>query len=144
MRFNIFFISLTLPIILLIGFLVSAEDQIENKLTISEIQENLSKMLPESIEIISIEPTDIEGYLEVNFKGIETLFISEDGKYLISGDIFEITDVGLINRSESRRNYLRKASLGQLDKSEFITFQPEEVEHSIFVFTDVDLSLIHI
>ena len=30
------------------------EDQIENKLTISEIQENLSKMLPESIEIISI------------------------------------------------------------------------------------------
>ena len=64
MRFNIFFISLTLPIILLIGFLVSAEDQIENKLTISEIQENLSKMLPESIEIISIEPTDIEGYLD--------------------------------------------------------------------------------
>ena len=138
MRFKIFFLSITLPIILLIGFLVSAEDQIENKLTISEIQENLSKMLPESIEIISIEKTDIEGYLEVNFKGIETLFISEDGKYLISGDIFEITDVGLINRSESRRNYLRKASLGQLDKSEFITFQPEAVEHSIFVFTDVD------
>ena len=138
MRLNIFFLSITLPIILLVGYLVSAEDQIENKLTISEIQENLSKMLPESIEIISIEKTDIVGYLEVNFKGIETLFISEDGKYLISGDIFEITGGGLINRSESRRNYLRKTSLEQLDKSEFITFQPEEVEHSIFVFTDVD------
>ncbi len=49
MRLNIFFLSITLPIILLVGYLVSAEDQIENKLTISEIQENLSKMLPESI-----------------------------------------------------------------------------------------------
>ena len=131
-------ISIFFTILLSLGCSDSVGDQLEKDLTISEIKENLSEMLPESIEIISIEETDIEGYLEVNLKGIEPLFVSKDGKYLVSGDIFEITDKGLINKSEARRNYLRKTTLGELDKSEFITFQPKKVEHSIFVFTDVD------
>lgn len=131
-------IGIFFTILLSLGCSDSVGDQLEKDLTISEIKENLSEMLPESIEIISIEEIDIEGYLEVNFKGIEPLFISKDGKYLVSGDIFEITNQGLINKSEARRKYLRKTTLTELDKSEFITFQPKEVEHSIFVFTDVD------
>lgn len=131
-------ISILFTILLSLGCSYSVGDQLEKDLTISEIKEKLSEKLPESIEIISIEETDIEGYLEVNFKGIQPLLVSKDGKYLFSGDIFEITDTGLINKSETRRDYLRKITLGELDKSEFITFQPKKVEHSIFVFTDVD------
>ena len=131
-------ISIFFMIILSLGCSDSAADQLEKGLTISEIKEHLSEMLPETIEISSIEETDIEGYLEVNLKGIEPLFVSKDGKYLFTGDIFEITNKGLINKSEARRNYLRKTTLGRLDESEFITFQPNKVEHSIFVFTDVD------
>ncbi|MDP6916421.1 MAG: thioredoxin fold domain-containing protein, partial [SAR86 cluster bacterium] len=37
-----------------------------------------------------------------------------------------------------RRNYLRKVTISELDESEFIIFKPNKVEHSIFVFTDVD------
>jgi len=135
---NRLIISIFFTILLSLGCSDSAGDQLEKDLTISEIKKNLSEMLPESIEIISIEQTDIEGYLEVNLKGIEPLFVSKDGKYLVSGDIFEITDKGLINKSEARKNYLRKTTLSKLDKSDFITFQPKKVEHSIFVFTDVD------
>ena len=105
-------IGIFFTILLSLGCSDSVGDQLEKDLTISEIQENLSEMLPESIEIISIEETDIEGYLEVNLKGIEPLFVSKDGKYLVSGDIFEITDKGLINKSEARRNNHRKTTLG--------------------------------
>ena len=113
-------------------------DQPEKNLSISELKEKLSERFPDSIEIVSIKEVDIEGYLEVNLKGIEPLFISKDGKYLISGDIYEITEQGLVNRSEARRNYIRKVTISELDESEFIIFKPNKVEHSIFVFTDVD------
>ncbi|MEC7865374.1 MAG: disulfide isomerase DsbC N-terminal domain-containing protein, partial [Pseudomonadota bacterium] len=113
-------------------------DQPEKNLSISELKEKLSERFPDSIEIVSIKEVDIEGYLEVNLKGIEPLFISKDGKYLISGDIYEITEQGLVNRSEARRNYLRKVTISELDESEFIIFKPNKVEHSVFVFTDVD------
>ena len=113
-------------------------DQPEENLSISELKEKLSERFPDSIEIVSIKEVGIEGYLEVNLKGIEPLFISKDGKYLISGDIYEITEQGLVNRSEARRNYLRKVTISEIDESEFIVFKPNKVEHSIFVFTDVD------
>ena len=113
-------------------------DQQEENLSISELKEKLSERFPDSIEIVSIKEVGIEGYLEVNLKGIEPLFISKDGKYLISGDIYEITEQGLVNRSEARRNYLRKVTISEIDESEFIVFKPNKVEHSIFVFTDVD------
>ena len=113
-------------------------DQPEENLSISELKEKLNERFPDSIEIVSIKEVGIEGYLEVNLKGIEPLFISKDGKYLISGDIYEITEQGLVNRSEARRNYLRKVTISEIDESEFIVFKPNKVEHSIFVFTDVD------
>ena len=113
-------------------------DQPEENLSISELKEKLNERFPDSIEIVSIKEVGIEGYLEVNLKGIEPLFISKDGKYLISGDIYEITEQGLVNRSEARRNYLRKVTISEIDESEFIVFKPNKEEHSIFVFTDVD------
>ena len=132
------FAHLFFAVLLYIGCSDLDSNQIGNELSPSEIIDKLNQKLPKSIEIISVLETDIEGYFEVNFRGVEPLFISKDGKYLISGDIFEITNEGLLNRSESRRDYSRKSSLRSLDKAEFITFQPEQVKHSIFVFTDVD------
>ena len=138
MKFCNHFIFIILTLFLSLGCSASLEEQAKNEISISEIEMNLNQILPESIEIISVEETDIEGYLEVRLEGIEPLFVSRDGKYLISGDIFEITDQGLVNKSEARRNYLRKVTINELDESEFIIFQPDKVEHSIFVFTDVD------
>ena len=125
-------------VLLFLGCGDTLGDQLEENLSISELKEKLSERFPESIEIVSIKEVDIEGYLEVNLKGIEPLFISKDGKYLVSGDIYEITEQGLVNKSEARRSYLRKVTISELDESEFITFKPNKVEHSIFVFTDVD------
>ena len=138
MKFCNQLIFLIATLFLSLGCSASLEEEPQNEIPVSEIEMNLNQILPESVKIISIEKTDIEGYLEVRLEGIEPLFISKDGKYLISGDIFEITDQGLVNKSEARRDYLRKVTISELDESEFIIFKPNKVEHSIFVFTDVD------
>ena len=80
----------------------------------------------------------MKGFFEVNFEGIEPLYVSSDGNYLVSGDIYLITTEGLVNKSEARRDYQRKTLINNLNKEEFITFEPEETLHNIYVFTDVD------
>ncbi len=113
-------------------------DQVQDDLSFLELERKLNSLLPEDVIVKSIEETDIEGYLEVSLEGMESFFVSENGKFIISGDIFEITSEGLINRSEVRRSAYRKKIVNDLDSSEFITFRPNAVRHSIFVFTDVD------
>ena len=102
------------------------------------IEKKLKKMLPESIQINSINSTDIKGYYEVNFEGVEPLYVTADGNYLISGDIYLITQEGLVNKSEARRDFQRKALLEGMDIDQFIIFEPKEVKYNVFVFTDVD------
>ena len=115
----------------------SSNDNASNDETLS-IKNKLTEMLPESIQLNSINSTDIEGYYEVNFEGVEPLYVTSDGNYLISGDIYLITKEGLVNKSEARRDFQRKALIEGLDNNQFIIFEPEEAKHNVFVFTDVD------
>ena len=79
-------------------------------------------MLPESIQINSINSTDIKGYYEVNFEGVEPLYVTADGNYLISGDIYLITEEGLVNKSEARRDF-KENLLEGIDVNQFIIFE---------------------
>lgn len=103
-----------------------------------ELKEKLTQILPQEIDLISVEKTEMKGFFEVNFEGIEPLYVSSDGNYLVSGDIYLITTEGLVNKSEARRDYQRKTLINNLNTEEFITFEPEETLHNIYVFTDVD------
>ena len=103
-----------------------------------ELKEKLTQILPQEIDLISVEKTDMKGFFEVNFEGIEPLYVSSDGNYLVSGDIYLSTTEGLVNKSEARRDYQIKTLINNLNKEEFITFEPEETLHNIYVFTDVD------
>jgi thiol:disulfide interchange protein DsbC len=105
---------------------------------IEAVKRKLTDILPNEINLISIHETDLNGFYEVIFEGIEPLYVSSDGNYLVSGDIYLITKDGLVNKSESRRDYQRKTLIGGLNESELITFEPRQINHNIFVFTDVD------
>ena len=129
-----------LSLILIISSLshgCSSNDDANNNETLN-IKKKLVEMLPESIQLNSINATDIEGYYEVNFEGVEPLYVTSDGNYLISGDIYLITKEGLVNKSEARRDFQRKALIEGLDNNQFIIFEPKEAKHNVFVFTDVD------
>jgi thiol:disulfide interchange protein DsbC len=105
---------------------------------IEAVKRKLTDILPNEINLISIQETDLNGFYEVIFEGIEPLYVSSDGNYLVSGDIYLITKDGLVNKSESRRDYQRKTLIKGLNESELITFEPRQINHNIFVFTDVD------
>jgi len=113
-------------------------DSSESLNEIQAVKNKLNEILPEEIELLSVQETDMTGFFEVNFEGIEPLYVSSDGNYLVSGDIYLITKEGLVNKSEARRDYQRKTLINNLDTKELITFEPENYIHNIFVFTDVD------
>jgi thiol:disulfide interchange protein DsbC len=127
----------TFFIILILSVGCSA-DSSESLNEIQAVKNKLNEILPEEIELLSVQETDMTGFFEVNFEGIEPLYVSSDGNYLVSGDIYLITKEGLVNKSEARRDYQRKTLINNLDTKELITFEPENYIHSIFVFTDVD------
>ena len=70
----------------------STKDEIE------VVKNRLNEMLPEGIVMESIQETDMSGFYEVNFEGVEPLYVSSDGNYLVSGDIYLITKEGLVNK----------------------------------------------
>ena len=130
-KFHTFFI------ILMLSVGCSAETS-EDLSEIQVVKNKLNEILPEEIELLSVQETNMTGFFEVNFEGIEPLYVSSDGNYLVSGDIYLITKDGLVNKSEARRDYQRKTLINNLDTKELITFEPEDYIHNIFVFTDVD------
>ena len=130
----------TLYNFLLIGsviFCFSCSDQSStNEMTL--IEDNLNSVIPSSIEILSIEETDIDRFYEIKFNGMDSLYAYGDGKYIISGDIYKISKGKLINKSEVSRDRERKIAISLLDASDFITFKKENMKHSVVIFTDVD------
>lgn len=133
MQFKIF----TFLIILIFSAGCSANSS-DNIKEIEAVKRKLEEILPNEINLISIQETDLNGFFEVNFEGIEPLYVSSDGNYLVSGDIYLITKDGLVNKSEARRDYQRKTLIKGLNERELITFEPRQINHNIFVFTDVD------
>ena len=67
-----------------------------------DIKIKLENILPNNAVLVSVQETEMEGYYEVNIEGLEPLYVTSNGKYLVSGDIYEISSEGLINRSDAR------------------------------------------
>ena len=103
------------------------------------VRANLAKNLPH-LTTRSITPTRIPGVLEVQVEEKGAVFyVSEDGAYLVAGDLYELTGSGLYNVSERTREVRRRELLAEIDLADVIAFavdgNPRSVVH---VFTDVD------
>lgn len=82
-----------------------------------------------------IRPSPIKGLFEVTL-GADTGYVSADGRFLISGDMFDIDS--RTNLTETGRNDTRKKLLAKLDEKDMIVFAPDAPKHTITVFTDVE------
>lgn len=90
--------------------------------------------------ITAITTTPIAGLYAVELDGVETAFVSADGTYLISGDLYRaIPGKGLVNQTEMERGAQRRSALAKLNRAQLITFPAKGKEKSaLYVFTDVD------
>jgi thiol:disulfide interchange protein DsbC len=91
-------------------------------------------------EITAVSATPVPGLLAVELDGAETAFVSADGNYLISGDLYQvIPGKGLVNQTDQQRGSKRRAVLAKLDRSQLISFPARGKEKSsLYIFTDVD------
>jgi thiol:disulfide interchange protein DsbC len=86
------------------------------------------------------EPADvavspIPGLYEVTMGGL-IAYVSADGKYLLSGNVYDLDSQ--VNLTASRRNAARAKALAAVSESNMIVFGPPNAKMTVTVFTDVD------
>ena len=95
---------------------------------------DIAKKFP-GVKAEDIKPSPIKGLFEVTL-GADTAYVSSDGKFLISGDMYDIDT--RTNLTEAGRSDSRKKLLAKLDEKDMIVFAPATAKHTITVFTDVE------
>ncbi len=100
----------------------------------TEVLDRLSTILP-GINPEMVQPSAFPGAYKVQY-GSNVYYISEDGRYLFTGDLIEL-DTGL-NLTEQGRKTARVAAVAKIDATDKIVFPASNPKHTITVFTDVD------
>ncbi len=113
----------------LIGPVQAADDP-----ELEAVRDRISGMF-ESIGPEDIGYSPIDGWYEVQ-KGSVVAYVSDDGRYLLQGDIIDLDH--WVNLTEQSRNEARRDIMMSLENDRSIVFSPEEVKHTVTVFTDVD------
>ncbi len=97
-------------------------------------RQKIIEQYPE-LSATEILPMPVEGLYEIRI-GAQVSYVTGDGRYLIQGDIYDVeTDENL---TELRRTSVRLDSIEDIGESSMIVFEPEDVKHTITVFTDID------
>ncbi len=94
------------------------------------------KSLAPDIQIDSISPAPFSGFVEV-LLGAQLVYVSEDGEYLIDGQLIEVESRK--NLSEKAKGRVRVDKLAEVTDAQRIVFPANgETRHSITIFTDID------
>ena len=97
---------------------------------------NALKSMAPAVQIDSVRPAPFPGFVEM-LLGAQLVYVSEDGKYLIDGQLIEIATGK--NLSESSKGAVRKRRLAQLPLSDQVVFPATgEKKHTVTIFTDID------
>lgn len=98
------------------------------------IKKALSSFVPNG-QVDSVKPSEIKGLYEVT-AGANIFYASEDGKYLLQGQLFDAE--AKKNITESRQAGVRKLALDKIGEQQMIVFKPEVSKHQVSIFTDID------
>ncbi len=106
------------------------------------VKQQIEKNLP-NVNIDYINESPIEGVYEVLSSG-QMLYVSKDGRFLISGKLFQIDD-GIRDLTQATLDVIdmkvapsRREKINAVEKSDMIIFKAADEKHRITVFTDVD------
>jgi thiol:disulfide interchange protein DsbC len=66
----------------------------------------------------------------------EIAYVTSDGKYAITGDLFDIAKNDDI--TEAHRRDLRSQQIGAIPENDMVIFGPKDPKYTVTVFTDVD------
>jgi thiol:disulfide interchange protein DsbC len=119
---------------LIVSTTVYAADQKTADAELEALRAMLTKQYPE-LKPEDITRTPINGLMQI-ISGVNVLYISADGRYLMQGDLIDIP--GKTDLTEQVVEGLRVDYLSQVSTDQMIIFSPELPRHTITVFTDID------
>lgn len=88
-----------------------------------------------TLQIEALSDSPVRGLYRATLGGAEG-YLSEDGRYFVAGDMFEVATRR--NLAEEARQGVRLSALAELSADDPIVFSPAKAAHTITVFTDVD------
>ena len=104
----------------------------------SVIKARLAASVP-GLEILSVRPVPEAGLYEVETNNRDMLYTTADGRFIIVGDMLELTAEGVSNVTEAGRSGRRAEVLNAIPEAQLVSFAPEgEVKRTLHVFTDID------
>lgn len=101
----------------------------------AQVRASLKQHLPELV-IENITASPVADLYQVT-AGAAVLYVSKNGRYVVSGDIIDL-EQSQQNLTENARKQARLAGLKALGDKNMIIFSPKDPKYTVTVFTDVD------
>jgi len=98
------------------------------------VRAGMAKLLP-GVELDGVTAAPLPGLYEVTL-GPRLFYVSEDGRYLIQGNLIDIESRE--NLTETKQAKAKKEAVEAMGEDKMVIFAPEKPAHTITVFTDID------
>lgn len=82
-----------------------------------------------------LAPSPIPGMYEMR-QGADIAYVSADGRYAISGDLYDIQSK--VNLTDNTRRAARLKLMASVPESQMVVFSPPNPKYTVTVFTDID------
>ena len=119
---------------LIAGASYSSADDAAKKSASEMIRASLTQRLP-GLQIDDVQPTPVTGLYEVTL-GPRVVYMSEDGRYLVSGVISDLETGN--NLTEPKLAAAKLKAVQEVGEENMVVFGPKDAKHEVNVFTDID------
>ncbi|HET6632989.1 MAG TPA: DsbC family protein [Rhodanobacteraceae bacterium] len=100
------------------------------------ILDAIHKLAPKA-DVQQVKPAPLTGFHSAVVGGT-VVYVRDDGKYLIHGQIFDLSQPQVTDISETVMDGMRQKALAKLPASERIRFAPKDPKYHITAFVDVE------
>jgi thiol:disulfide interchange protein DsbC len=122
---------LLVALVFLAGAVQAADDD-----NYAQLRSSIVKTFP-GVSVTDVSETPVPGLLEVVLDNGDRLFVSRDGQYLLSGDMYKArAGGGVTNMGEQKLAGVRQAGLKKVSADDMISYVAEDQKAEVFVFTD--------
>ena len=102
------------------------------------LRSELERRMP-GLPIATIAESAMSGVYAVELEDGAMLYVGEDGRHAIAGDMYALTEAGPVNLAEARRAKRRRQLIAGVDVADMIVFAPKGKARAVLhIFTDVD------
>lgn len=124
-----------------VNLAVAAEDKTKDA-ALAAAQAKISASLEAGkpgLKISNVEKTNVAGMYKASIAGGPHVYVTADGKYFFTGDLYEVSPGRIVNLTDEALNGDRAKAMASIDKKDTIIFAPKgDVKKVMYVFTDVD------